>query len=179
MRKSSTPRPPTNLPIYAKREVHQASARECANAGHQVLTGKRTCCRWTFQAAKNSRWTFVIAPTVSWSSPAHIARWTSLCPRRERWMDQIVRRASCACGRVSCEGAGGPILSAICYCADCQEGGRRIEALSGARPVLEPDGGTAYLTYRAATQPCFSNLHPGSGFRLTAAGSRATCRPLK
>ena len=58
------------------------------------------------------------------------------------------RTASCACGRVRCEGVGTPILSAVCYCGDCQAGGRLIEALPGAPAVLDPDGGSPYLTYR-------------------------------
>lgn len=59
-----------------------------------------------------------------------------------------VRRLSCACGRVQCEAIGEPILSAVCYCKDCQEGGRRIEALPNAALIIDPDGGTPYLTYR-------------------------------
>ena len=63
-------------------------------------------------------------------------------------MDTIVRVASCVCGAVRCEGVGAPILSAVCYCSDCQDGGRRIEALRDAPQLLDDDGGTAYLTYR-------------------------------
>lgn len=63
-------------------------------------------------------------------------------------MPIAVRRSSCACGRVQYEAIGEPILSAVCYCKDCQEGGRRIEALPNAAPILDPDGGTPYLTYR-------------------------------
>ncbi len=44
-----------------------------------------------------------------------------------------VRTSQCGCGRVRCESRGEPILSVVCYCLDCQEGGRRIEALPGAR----------------------------------------------
>jgi hypothetical protein len=57
-------------------------------------------------------------------------------------MDLTVRTSSCVCGRVRCEAAGAPILSGVCYCDDCQEGGRRIEALPHAAPVLDADGGT-------------------------------------
>lgn len=56
--------------------------------------------------------------------------------------------ASCACGRVALEATGAPIVSSVCYCDDCQAGGRRIEALPGAVAVLEPDGGTPYLLFR-------------------------------
>jgi len=49
---------------------------------------------------------------------------------------------------VEIEAAGAPIISAVCYCDDCQEGARRIEALPGAAPMLDPAGGTAYVVYR-------------------------------
>lgn len=55
---------------------------------------------------------------------------------------------SCACGSVRCEAVGEPILSSVCYCSDCQEGGRRIEALPHAPPVRDADGGTPYLVFR-------------------------------
>lgn len=58
------------------------------------------------------------------------------------------RTLSCACGRVELETRGAPILTAVCYCTDCQEAGRRIEALPHAQPVKGPDGGTEYILYR-------------------------------
>lgn len=63
-------------------------------------------------------------------------------------MAEVVRTAACACGRVRCEAIGAPTLTAVCYCGDCQAGGAAIEALAGAAPVRDPDGGTPYLTYR-------------------------------
>jgi hypothetical protein len=62
--------------------------------------------------------------------------------------------ASCACGSVVFEAAGAPIVSAVCYCDDCQTGGRRIEALPNAGPVLDADGGSAYLLYRKDRYVC-------------------------
>jgi hypothetical protein len=59
-----------------------------------------------------------------------------------------IRHAACTCGKVRCEAVGTPIVSAVCYCDGCQEGGRRIEALPNAPPVLDADGGTPFLTYR-------------------------------
>lgn len=56
--------------------------------------------------------------------------------------------ARCACGSVEVEAAGAPIVSVACYCDDCREGSRGIEALPGAPRVLDPDGGTAYVLYR-------------------------------
>ncbi len=55
---------------------------------------------------------------------------------------------ACRCGSVSVEAVGSPIVSAVCYCSDCQAGSRQIEALPNAGPVREPDGGTAYSLYR-------------------------------
>jgi hypothetical protein len=43
---------------------------------------------------------------------------------------------------------GAPIVSVVCYCDTCQEGSRRIGALPNAPSVCEPDGGTAYVSYR-------------------------------
>lgn len=56
--------------------------------------------------------------------------------------------ARCACGNVEYEATGDPILGVACYCDDCQEGARRIEALPGAPRVRDPDGGVAYILYR-------------------------------
>lgn len=77
-----------------------------------------------------------------------------------------VRTSSCACGRVQCEAVGEPILSGVCYCLDCQEGGRRIEALPNAAPVRDPDGGTPYLTYRDDRFRCLSGKELLMDYRL-------------
>ena len=62
--------------------------------------------------------------------------------------------ASCSCGNVELEATGTPVLSNVCYCDDCQEGSRRIEALPNASPVRDPDGGTAYILYRKDRVKC-------------------------
>lgn len=59
-----------------------------------------------------------------------------------------IRTISCACGSVELEMRGEPILCAACYCDDCQEAGRRLEALPDAKPVMGRDGGTEYVVYR-------------------------------
>ena len=56
--------------------------------------------------------------------------------------------AVCSCGSVELEASGAPITSVVCYCDDCQKGSRDIESLPNAAPVLDPDGGTAYIVYR-------------------------------
>ncbi len=54
----------------------------------------------------------------------------------------------------------------MCYCRDCQEGGRRIESLSNAQPVLDADGGTAYLTYRSDRFRCIAGADLLTGYKL-------------
>ena len=83
-----------------------------------------------------------------------------------QWMIQTIRRSSCLCGRVMCESVGEPIFRAVCYCQDCQEGGRTIEALPHAPDVLDADGGTPYLTYRDDRFHCVSGADLLTGFRL-------------
>jgi hypothetical protein len=56
--------------------------------------------------------------------------------------------ASCRCGKVELRTRGKPILRGICYCASCQEAGRRYQALPGADAGLDADGGTDYVLYR-------------------------------
>ncbi|MBV8795341.1 MAG: hypothetical protein JO136_10445 [Hyphomicrobiales bacterium] len=56
--------------------------------------------------------------------------------------------APCRCGKVELEIDGAPILRGICYCASCQEAGRRHQAAPAADSVLAEDGGTDYVLYR-------------------------------
>lgn len=62
--------------------------------------------------------------------------------------------ARCSCGRVELEAIGDPITSVVCYCDDCQEGSRQLEALPNARTVRDPDGGTAYVLFRKDRVEC-------------------------
>jgi hypothetical protein len=56
----------------------------------------------------------------------------------------------CQCGAVECLGRGKPIGTAVCYCDDCQAAGHQLQALPGAPPVLDPDGGTALTLFRVS-----------------------------
>jgi hypothetical protein len=67
-----------------------------------------------------------------------------------------VRQTSCLCGRVRCEAIGAPIVSVVCYCDDCQEGARRIEALPNAPRFRDDDGGTPLVVYRDDRFKCTS-----------------------
>ena len=64
--------------------------------------------------------------------------------------------ASCSCGSVELKAFGAPIVSTVCYCDDCQNGSRQIEALPGAGPACDPDGGTAYILCRKDRIECAS-----------------------
>jgi len=87
--------------------------------------------------------------------------------------------ASCVCGRVAVEATDDPIVTAVCYCDDCQEGARRIEALSSAAAILEPGGGTPYLLFRKDRFSCTQGDTLLKGYKLkeTSATNRvvATC----
>ena len=61
---------------------------------------------------------------------------------------------SCQCGQVVMTATGAPIVRVQCYCHSCQEGGARLEALPGAPPVREADGGTDYVLYRKDRVAC-------------------------
>ena len=67
---------------------------------------------------------------------------------------RIDMTASCACGSVELAAIGAPIVSSVCYCRDCRQGSRQIEALPSAGPVRDPDGGTAYILYRRDRIEC-------------------------
>jgi hypothetical protein len=63
-------------------------------------------------------------------------------------------RAACACGQVGFEGLGAPIVSLVCYCDDCQEAARQLEALPNAPAVQDADGGTGYINFRKDRVRC-------------------------
>jgi hypothetical protein len=65
-----------------------------------------------------------------------------------------IMTATCACGSVDLKASGKPIVSAACYCDDCQKGAAQIEALPNAASVRDPDGGTSYMLYRKDRFEC-------------------------
>lgn len=81
-------------------------------------------------------------------------------------MTEIIRTSNCTCGCVRFEAADAPILTAVCYCNDCQAGGKMIEALPGATRVLEDDGGASYLTYRDDRFRCIAGEELIKGYKL-------------
>ena len=74
--------------------------------------------------------------------------------------------ARCSCGSVELEASGAPVVSNVCYCDDCQEGSRQIEALPKAPPVRDPDGGTAYLVYRKDRVKCSRGAPLLKGYKI-------------
>ena len=62
--------------------------------------------------------------------------------------------ARCRCGKVELKIVGAPILRGICYCASCQEAGRRYQAAPGVDSGLAEDGGTDYVLYRKDRVRC-------------------------
>ena len=81
--------------------------------------------------------------------------------------------APCRCGKVELQIVGAPILRGICYCASCQEAGRRHQAVPGVDAALAEDGGTDYVLYRKDRVRCVQGgnlleerrLKPGSPTR--------------
>jgi hypothetical protein len=82
-------------------------------------------------------------------------------------MPLTTRYAACACGKVRCRLLGEPILSAVCYCDDCQKGAEPIEALPGATAFREADGGTPYLTWRDDRFACVEGADLLTDYKLT------------
>ncbi|MEW6640008.1 MAG: hypothetical protein AB1586_05850 [Pseudomonadota bacterium] len=74
--------------------------------------------------------------------------------------------AACACGCVELTATGAPIVSAVCYCRDCQQGARLIEALPNAPRVADPDGGTAYVLYRRDRVACTRGVSLLKSYKL-------------
>ena len=58
------------------------------------------------------------------------------------------RMATCRCGSAALRLRGRPIATVACYCTSCQAAGRHLAALPGGVPVLDGDGGTAFVLSR-------------------------------
>lgn len=58
--------------------------------------------------------------------------------------------AICTCGNSAIEATGRPIVTAVCYCDDCQEAARRLATKHPEAPSLaRPDGGTEAVLFRS------------------------------
>jgi hypothetical protein len=67
--------------------------------------------------------------------------------------------APCRCGKVELQIVGAAILRGICYCASCQEAGRRYQTGPDVDSVLAEDGGTDYVLYRKDRVRCVQGGH--------------------
>lgn len=61
---------------------------------------------------------------------------------------QAERIASCACGKVRIAALGRPIITAVCYCDDCQAGVRQLEDAGARDDFHDAWNGSPYATYR-------------------------------
>ncbi len=64
---------------------------------------------------------------------------------------QIIR---CRCGQVALQAKGKPIVATTCDCSSCREAGRQLEALAGAAPIMNKDGGTPFILFRKDRVHC-------------------------
>ncbi len=60
----------------------------------------------------------------------------------------------CKCESVEIEVRGEAIVSTVCHCKSCQTAGHQLEALPGATPVLDGDGGTPFILFRKDRVRC-------------------------
>lgn len=93
-------------------------------------------------------------------------------------VNKLERLASCDCGKVQIALTGPHILCCVCYCDDCQAGGRQLEQL-GAYDFRDEWGGTPLLVYRDDRFVCVkgSDLLQGIKIRPSSPTTRfiATC----
>lgn len=81
------------------------------------------------------------------------------------------RTVHCACGSVELATIGEPIISAVCYCDDCQAAAVQLEELPNAPPVLDGIGGTEFLLYRKDRMDCIKGSEHLENHRLTEAST--------
>jgi len=61
-------------------------------------------------------------------------------------MTTFPQLVSCECGEVKFRAISKPIVTAVCYCEDCQAAGDIIDKFENVKPFRESDGGTPYVT---------------------------------
>ena len=83
-----------------------------------------------------------------------------------RELGESKRTATCLCGRVALEAVGKPMVSADCHCGSCRLAGERLQALAGAPPILNADGGTSFILFRKDRVSCLRGQHLLTEHRL-------------
>lgn len=63
-------------------------------------------------------------------------------------MKKIETKFQCRCGKIQITAIGKPITSVVCYCDDCQNGGKLLNELSSENKVSDMQGGTPYVLFR-------------------------------
>jgi hypothetical protein len=76
------------------------------------------------------------------------------------------RIASCACGKVRVKAMGRPIITAVCYCDDCQAGVRQLEAAGARDDFHDAWDGSPYATYRNDRLHTLEGAELLEGFKL-------------
>ncbi len=76
------------------------------------------------------------------------------------------RISTCKCGSVVFEAVGEPIVSAVCYCVDCQAASDKIKSIYANAVVAETDGGTAYSTFKDEQWHCVKGGELLTGIKL-------------
>jgi hypothetical protein len=78
-------------------------------------------------------------------------RWVCSAVARE---DEAVATITCACGAVSLEAVGAPMMSVICHCTSCRTAGRAFDARSAVAPIVDASGGTPVVLWRKDQLNC-------------------------
>ncbi|GGX74283.1 GFA family protein [Saccharospirillum salsuginis] len=74
---------------------------------------------------------------------------------------------TCDCGQVTLDIQNNPIVSTECLCADCQEAGAQLQALPGAKPLLDRHRATRFVLYRKDRVQCTQGRDRLREHRLT------------
>ena len=78
---------------------------------------------------------------------------------------------TCTCRQVTLEVHGKPIISAECFCADCQNAGAFLQSLPGALPTLDHRGATRFVLYRKDKVLCANGRDHLREHRLSKAST--------
>ena len=75
---------------------------------------------------------------------------------------------TCACGAVSLEAVGAPMMSVICHCTSCRTAGRAFDARSPVAPIVDAGGGTPVVLWRKDQLKCVRGCERLEAHRLAA-----------
>jgi|GEM_PF-102854 len=86
-----------------------------------------------------------------------------------RWReeDRSVATITCACGAVSIEAVGAPLMCVICNCESCRTAGRELDSRSPVAPIVDASGGTAVVLWRKDQLKCVRGSDKWAAHRLS------------